>query len=156
MCKVLFCSLVISLLLSEFQDWQLAITLAAVQRWVQMMEEASYSGLLSQDKTFLGLYICRWEEVRYFRLPWQDMMRLGLYVLGWGRWTILGYHSKVLSSPTPCLSLALFFLQKPINCVLSKGGQHCSIQVAQPEWEDTVMSSQHRRQALWHTVKYLA
>lgn len=156
MCKVLFCSLVISLLLPEFQDWQLAIMLAPVQSWVQMMEEASYPRLLSQDKTCLGLYICRWEEVRYSRLPWQDTMCLGLYVLGWGRWTILGYHSKVLSRPSPCLSLVFFFLQKPINCVLSKGGQRCSVQVAQPEWEDTVISSQHRRQALQHTVKYLA
>lgn len=39
---------VMQVLLSKFQDLQLAITLVTVQRWVQIRGEANYPGLPSQ------------------------------------------------------------------------------------------------------------
>lgn len=101
--------------------------------------------LLAQDKTHLRFCICGWERSK---VPQTTMTRhdvLGTVHTWMREMNYPGLHSKVLSSSTPHLSSVFFFLQKPINCVLSEGGQSCSIQMAQPGRENTFITSQHRR-----------
>lgn len=134
---------VTQVLLSEFQDLQLAITLLPVQRWVQVSGEASLPGVpLQQGKTCLdSAYLDgkKWTtpgDRNKIRCPWDstgsdgkqqtipryhdNKMCLGSYILWWRRQTNLGYCNKV-SHPKPHWSLVLLFIPNPINSVLSEG-----------------------------------